>query len=52
MTWTSGTMNIFFGVISPAAAVATVIEALTERKIVTGYFIVHEKRSDEGLASF
>ncbi|HEY8970287.1 MAG TPA: hypothetical protein VIM64_14385 [Puia sp.] len=44
----SGTMNIFFEVISPSAAVATVIEALTERKIVTDFLIVHENRSDEG----
>lgn len=44
----SGTMNIFFEVISPDAAVATVIEALTERKIVTGFLIVYEKRSDGG----
>lgn len=43
----SGTMNIFFEVISPAASVSTILAALEEKKIDRDFLIVHEERDGD-----
>lgn len=48
----SGTMNIFFKVISQEAAVGIVLAALAKKEIDKNFLIVHEERNSEGNATF
>lgn len=48
----SGTINLFFEVISPAVAVETIVQALAEKQIDREFVIVHEVPEEGGRTAY